>query len=301
MEKSVRIGCLGKQVNVVLLIMRNRPFLKWMLVFLLSMMIVLAVRHWGMESCVISSNTMEMTLQKGDRVLVNKILSENNPARNRVVLFSNPQEGKTKDSFIVSRCIGLPGDTVTVSEQGYEINGALIPFAPHSFHDWFVNCDNKNECLSALQKMKIHLREWMPVDSGYTLRLTFFEAFLIGEEMSFGKKALQRVENAPIYTLIVPRKGEKYALNEMNIPLCREAIIRETDGKARFEQEKVYVDDKEISSFIFQQDYYWILSDNSFDVIDSRHLGFIPTENIKGTVWFCWYSPDKKRCFTTIQ
>lgn len=57
--------------------------------------------------------------------------------------------------------------------------------------------------------------------------------------------------------------------------------MRETDGKASFRDGKLYLDGRETNFFFFQQDYYWVLSDNTNEAVDSRHLGFIPADHIR--------------------
>ena len=80
----------------------------------------------------------------------------------------------------------------------------------------------------------------------------------------------------------------------------QEIILRETDGKASFRDGKLYLDGRETNFFFFRQDYYWVLSDNTNEAVDSRHLGFIPADHIVGNAWLCWYSPDKQRIFKPV-
>mgnify|MGYP002247762147 FL=1 len=73
--------------------------------------------------------------------------------------------------------------------------------------------------------------------------------------------------------LIVPRKDRAYPLDAASLTACKEIIMRETDGKASFRDGKLYLDGRETNFFFFQQDYYWVLSDNTNEAVDSRHLG----------------------------
>ena len=102
------------------------------------------------------------------------------------------------------------------------------------------------------------------------------------------------------YMLIVPRKDRAYPLDAASLTACKEIIMQETDGKASFRDGKLYLDGRETNFFFFRQDYYWVLSDNTNEAVDSRHLGFIPADHIVGNAWLCWYSPDKQRIFKPV-
>ena len=69
---------------------------------------------------------------------------------------------------------------------------------------------------------------------------------------------------------------------------------------SRVQNGKLFLDGRETSFFFFQQDYFWILADNSQEGIDSRHLGLIPADQVIGHAWFCWFSKDKQRRFKWI-
>lgn len=102
------------------------------------------------------------------------------------------------------------------------------------------------------------------------------------------------------YSFVVPRKNRPYLLTNASLTACREAILREASSKAVFRDEKLYVDGREASFFVFRQDYYWILGDNPDKAIDSRHLGLIPADCLVGNAWFCWFSMDGKHVFKPV-
>ena len=75
--------------------------------------IVILIRLFGVESFQISTNAMAETLRKGDRILVDKLMGGRTPGRNRVVLFTSPLAKDSTDApLFISRCIGMPGDTI---------------------------------------------------------------------------------------------------------------------------------------------------------------------------------------------
>lgn len=263
--------------------------------------VVMSVRHFCMESFFVSTDAMKEALQKGDYILVNKLPVKNNPGRNRVVLFVSPLLKDTLQSpLFLSRCIGMPGDTIRVTGNGYQVNGKEIPCSPHSLHTYFVTLDLKNDFLQIVEKLGIPVREMKTEKFGITLDLTSFEEYQIREELPEKAKSRFVSEKKESYTLIVPRKNRAYRLDAAALTACKEIIQAETNGKAVFRDGKLFIDGRETTFFFFKQDYYWVLSDNTNEAIDSRHLGFIPADHMIGNVWFCWYSSHKQRIFKPV-
>lgn len=104
----------------------------------------LVIRPSIIEPFQIPSGSMIPTLQIGDRILVNKLsyglrlvfltnslMQWNVPSRGDIVVFTRPDEKKTKEDEsqlnIIKRVIGLPGDTVEVKGPHLYINGDLFP------------------------------------------------------------------------------------------------------------------------------------------------------------------------------
>jgi signal peptidase I len=243
---------------------------------------------------------MENTLHKGDYVLVNK-LPVSHLKHNQIILFTSPLiKDKGQAPLLVSRCIALPGDTIQVSDSGYSVNGIFYPRSPNTLSSYLLELGIKAYFLETLQALNIPVRDLREGNTAISLSLTPFEEYRVREELTeqMNRKFIRRETGE--YRFIVPRKGQTYRLDESFITACREAIRAETHEKAEFRNKKLFLDGKETDRFRFGQDYYWALSDNINEAVDSRHLGFIPASHILGNAWFCWYSRDKKRAFKKI-
>jgi len=251
---------------------------------------VLLIRHFCIGSYRISTHAMAEALHKGDYVLVNKLSLKSDLKRNRIILFKSPlQRDRDKTPLIVSRCVALPGDTIEVSNAGYKINGILYPRSPQSLTSYIVSQEIRAPFVNLLNRMNIPVREPGEPKSLPTFILTPFEEYQIREEMNEKINKLFVREKEESYLIIVPRKGETYRLNQGFITTAREAIIAESTQEVSFPNRKLYLDGEEVKTFTFNRDYYWVLSDNTEDAVDSRHLGFIPADHIVGSVWFRWY------------
>lgn len=275
--------------------------IRWLATIALLAGIVMAVRHFCMESFHVSTDSMEVALHKGDYILVNKLPLKDNPGRNRVALFTSPllQDTVSKPLFL-SRCIGMPGDTIRISNDGYRVNGKLIPHSPRSLNTYIVTQEAMDEVLTTQKKQNIPLRNLKEESFGISFSLTSFEEYQLREELS--ENASVRFLKKPMesYELIVPQKGRAHRLDDAALTACREAIQTEAGEEAIFRDGRLFLDGRETAFFFFDQDYYWMLSDNANEAVDSRHLGFIPRSHIIGNAWFCWYSKERQRIFKPI-
>lgn len=279
-----------------------KRLLRYLLCLSIAILIVIGTRMFCVSSYRLSTDSMKATLQKGDFVLVNKMKNnENNPGRNRVVLFKSPLL-KDKDSspLFLSRCIGMPGDTIRISHEGYQLNGKLLPNSPARKNTYRILKDIKQPLLSILHKLEIPYRDTAEDSLSLTIRLTPKEEITLREHLPEIFQIKLVPEDEWNYTFVIPVKDHSYPADSSALILYKDAILAETDGNASFLNGKIIQNGKETEQFSFQQNYYWMLSDNEDEAIDSRHLGLIPESSIIGNVWFCWYSNDRGRLFKRI-
>ena len=271
--------------------------MKWLAAFALASGIVMLIRLFCIESYRISTDSMEEALHKGDYI-------PHNIWEELFIQYGCKSEYPPSDSadapLFISRCIGMPGDTIRVSMDGYTINGQKIPRSPRSLSSYFITLSAKETFLETLEKLDIPLRDFRQESFGCMFSLTAFEEYQLREELPDAINRHFIGEQMQEYMLIVPRKDRAYPLDAASLTACKEIILRETDGKASFRDGKLYLDGRETNFFFFRQDYYWVLSDNTNEAVDSRHLGFIPADHIVGNAWLCWYSPDKQRIFKPV-
>lgn len=277
-------------------------FLKWFGAFALVVGIVVCIRVFCIESYQISTQSMEETLHQGDYILVNKIHDKKKSYQNKVILFTSPlSRDSVNTPLFISRCIGMPGDTIRINNEGYTVNGRKTPRSPYSLSSFFITLKYKDLLLKNLDKLHIPLRDYKKEEFGYMFSLTSFEEYQLREELSSDVNKHLVAQQMQEYMLIVPQKNKAYPLDAASITACKEIILNEAEGKAVFRDGKLFLDGRETNFFFFKQDYYWVLSDNINEAIDSRHLGFIPADHIVGNAWLCWYSENKQQIFKTVK
>jgi signal peptidase I len=104
--------------------------------------------------------------------------------------------------------------------------------------------------------------------------------------------------------LYIPAKGGTIQLNAQTYPRY-ERVIRTYEGN-NFEVKngKYILNDKEVSSYTFKQDYFWLMGDNRHNSLDSRYWGFVPEDHVVGKASMIFFSyengPRWKRIFRLI-
>ena len=78
----------------------------------------------------------------------------------------------------------MPGDTIRISNDGYRVNGRLIPHSPRSLNTYIVTQAAQEEVLAAQKKLNIPLREMKEESFGISFNLTSFEEYQIREKLS---------------------------------------------------------------------------------------------------------------------
>jgi len=112
----------------------------------------------------------------------------------------------------------------------------------------------------------------------------------------------------PIY---IPKAGVTVALDLASLPLYKKIITEYEKGNVlKIVGNDIYINNKIVKSYTFQQNYYWMMGDNRHNSLDARYFGFTPEDHIVGKPVFIWMSWDSNgkgfgkirwdRLFTTV-
>lgn len=124
--------------------------------FFLYLVLIVLFRVYVIEPHSVSGSSMDETFHTSDYVLVDKISYKfSKPERGDVIVFNPPIQERSEDRFI-KRIIGVPGDQVTVQNNGDTfVNGKKQsePFVTHEStrtasstlgeNEFFVMGDNR--------------------------------------------------------------------------------------------------------------------------------------------------------------
>lgn len=296
----------------------------WSKVFLIALLVVFFIRVFFIQSYTVSSSQMETALLRGDRVLVNKLsygirmpitlltipftfdnllglksysdliqLDYNRLfgkiiGRNDIVLFNNPSEIEKpldKRSLFVSRCVAIAGDTIKVQRGDFYLNGIRSVSSPDLLQSFRFDRESKDTVFAVVKSLHITPRDLTMDSTSIYSTLSRYEAFLVNQKLNDTIQLQLNIQDTISYDLVIPAAGMTIALSEFNIPLYNQIINDEMGTTVKV---------KDLKSYTFRYNYYWFLSDNADDAIDSRTLGFISEKDIIGKASFVWYSSNEE-------
>ncbi|MDQ3293923.1 MAG: signal peptidase I, partial [Actinomycetota bacterium] len=111
-----------------------RNAIEWVVVVVLALGVALVVKTFLIQAFYIPSESMEPTLEIGDRVLVNKVSYDlDDVERGDIIVFRRPDDWQAGDiEDLIKRVIALPGETVRVEAGRVFINGEPLdePWLP---------------------------------------------------------------------------------------------------------------------------------------------------------------------------
>ena len=202
---------------------------------------------------------------------------------------------------LLSRCTGLPGDTLQIKGSSMYINGKELQ-RPLDITICFRYISSRKS------KVEKQIREKYPErqifhkkDTGFVF-LTQYEymKFTLGNKS--GKFALKPyISNNEVKKIVIPYKGYKFKLNNNSIKKWRDLLDRyEKVTVSRAKSGKYEIDGKETDTYTFKQDYYWLMNDHQGYINDSRSFGPVPESLIIGKACLVLYSPEKKRLLQKI-
>ena len=278
-------------------------------------LIVVLLRSCVATSYLIPSAGMENSLYQGERILVNKWSyglrlpfmnlwgyhrwGDCDVGKEDILVFNNPANRLadiSRREVFISRCIGLPGDTLLVDSFF-----TALPCEQYAPDQKFVYAYPKNkerQLDTLLATLSIRHTERMGEDSLHYLRsFSRYEYYLL-EQALYGHCWIQPAARPDSLqearALIVPKKGRAVRVYPWNrVLLCNTLVLHE-HRNAKIQNDTLYVDGRPVQHCVFTKDYYWVASNNAANVSDSRLFGFVPEDHLIGRASVIWFSRDKE-------
>ena len=294
--------------------MNIRKF-KWIFAFAGAIAVVLLLRGFAFTSCLIPSTGMENSLFQGERILVNKwsyglrvpLMSlfsyhrwcERSVRQQDVVVFNNPaaigQPTIDRREIYISRCIGTPGDTLLVDSL-FSVSSPEAQFNPDKKRLYSYPATKEQLITSLMQTLSITNDGLMGSnDSTHVRSFSRYEYYLLEQAISDQNwiQPLTEKSEKELKPLIVPGKGKALRVYPWNITLLRNTLVMHEGKQAEIKNDTLYIDGKPTQHCFFTKDYYWMASNNSVNLSDSRLFGVVPQDHIIGKASLIWFSKEK--------
>lgn len=295
--------------------MNIRKF-KWIFAFAGAIAVVLLLRGFAFTSCLIPSTGMENSLFQGERILVNKwsyglrvpLMSlfsyhrwcERSVRQQDVVVFNNPaaigQPTIDRREIYISRCIGTPGDTLLVDSL-FSVSSPEAQLNPDKKRLYTYPAAKEQLITSLMQTLSITNDGLMGSnDSTHVRSFSRYEYYLLEQAISDQNwiQPLTEKSEKELKPLIVPGKGKALRVYPWNITLLRNTLVMHEGKQAEIKNDTLYIDGKPTQHCFFTKDYYWMASNNSVNLSDSRLFGFVPQDHIIGKASLIWFSKEKR-------
>jgi len=223
--------------------------------------------------------------------------------RNDIVVFNNTTDGKT---FYIKRCVGLPGNTIQL-KNGEAYNNLQKLETPSTVkYKHKIRFNNKVLFEKTMTSLKL--------ESYKTIGTNRIEIALNKQQYEILKRATSvdsiALINFPIKTFAnnfsdnrlmkwsannwgsiwVPQKGKTLQLTSENYNSYHTILEKFEKVNITNKNGVFWLNGKKITSYVFTQNYYFMMGDNRHNSIDSRYWGFLPEQNIVGKAVVVLYS-----------
>ena len=325
---------------------KRRQFLEELKVLIILVTIAFTVKSTLVEIYVVPTGSMEDTILTGDMLVGNKFiygmrtpiwigipytrLGLNIPWL-RLPAFKEVNSGDVtifefpRDPFqkYVKRCIGTPGDIISISEGSILINSDTMQFPHHGkyikghiyknekiekLYPYFIgNRDNLDTFVVPYKGMEInfnHVIDWQSlitllIQDGNKVELnekifTMIDPYEVARTYGFLKYKVLKLITSSRKAQMREQRERNHFITKLNKENKKKNLVNPWHINFGYDNTEYLINNilindislKDLGKYILKHDYYFFMGDNRDSSYDSRFWGFVPDSQILGTPLF---------------
>lgn len=267
---------------------------------------------------IVRSEALAMLSENNHRGILRPIEYYENQARDIIrknyTIHVRPTD---KRENYIKRCVGLPGDTIEITDGILYVNGTQQPNIDGLQYKYYIHTSGQQINKKILKSMDISNEDISAsfiAPNKMILPLTAEKAAEISKISIVD--SIERVVNKNdgshyifphdkryswnednFGPIAIPAEGSTIELNINNLPLYKRIITLYEGHDLRVDGTTIIIDGKISTSYTFAMNYYWMMGDSRHNSQDSRFWGFVPADHIVGKAIFLWFSLDKDKSY----
>ena len=237
-----------------------------------------------------------------------------------------------KKSNYVKRCVGIPGDNLSIKDGMVYIDGKILQLperakpqfsykialdgkTPIDFESLFKDLDVTDPAgfIDQTKRDTVIMSALTEVGAERLKNTPGITAVIrqISREDDNGVfphiNKWNRDNYGPVY---IPEEGKTVALTAETLPFYKAIITDYENNDLKVNGSEIRINGEIATTYTFKQNYYFMMGDNRHNSEDSRYWGFVPENHIVGKPIFIWLSIDPNgkginkirwdRVFTTV-
>ena len=237
-----------------------------------------------------------------------------------------------KKSNYVKRCVGIPGDNLSIKDGIVYIDGKILQLperakpqfsykvaldgkTPIDFESLFKDLDVTDPAgfMDQTKRDTLFMSALTEVGAERLKNTPGITAVIkqISQENDNGVfphiNKWNRDNYGPVY---IPENGKTVALTTETLPFYKAIITDYENNDLKVNGSEIRINGEIATTYTFKQNYYFMMGDNRHNSEDSRYWGFVPENHIVGKPIFIWLSIDPNgkginkirwdRVFTTV-